>query len=155
MTDSLIQAYSNSPRRKKLQILGAFFLVLVILGVLLISHLIVSSRMVGVGRQLQEAKSEMDQLEYINVNLRDKINRAQRMDKLQERAKEMGFRPPLPGEAFYVEVGGLQQETQRAAPEDNPDRTAIINVSRREYHLTLLDWVQEQLRLILEPFEEL
>lgn len=155
MTDSLIQAYSNSPRRKKLQFLGAFFLVLVVLAVLLVSHLIVSARVIGMGRQLQEAKNEMDTLEYINVDLRHDISTSQRIAVLEERARELGFRPPYPGEAFYVQVHGFKQDVSADSPSDRPAKTAEINVSRPEYHQTLLEWVQEQLTLILKPFEEL
>ncbi|MFO8037604.1 MAG: hypothetical protein R6U57_13355 [Anaerolineales bacterium] len=155
MKDSLIQAYSNSPRRKKLQILGSFFLGLVVLGVLLISHLIISARVIGMGRQLQEAKNEIDSLEYKNVNLRDQIARSKRIRTMEERAREMGFRVPFPGETFYVTVPGFEEryEDDIIAPETK--HAVDINVSRREYHVTLLEWIQEQLSMILQPFEEL
>ncbi len=155
MKDSLIQAYSNSPRRKKLQILGSFFLGLVVLGVLLISHLIISARVIGMGRQLQEAKNEIDTLEYKNVNLRDHIARSKQIKILEERAREMGFRAPFPGETFYVEVPGFEQRYERELSISKTKHSAEINISRREYHLTLLEWIQEQLSMILRPFEEL
>jgi hypothetical protein len=155
MKDSLIQAYSNSPRRKKLQILGSFFLGLVVLGVLLISHLIISARVIGMGRQLQEAKNEIDSLEYINVNLRDQIARSKRIRAMEERAREMGFRAPFPGETFYLNVPGFEERLESDQSVPKTKHTVDINVSRREYHLTLLEWLQEQLSMILQPFEEL
>jgi cell division protein FtsB len=155
MKDSLIQAYSNSPKRKKLQILGSFFLVLVVLGVLLSSHLIISAHVIGMGRQLQEIKNEIDRLVYKNVSLRDQIARLKRIHRLEERAREMGFRPPYPGETFYVEVPGFEQQVSGEPPVSGPTHAVDINLSRKEYHVTLWEWVQEQLSLILKPFEEL
>ena len=68
MTESLIQAYSNSPRRQKLQIIGSIFMAIVIAAVMLILYLVVSARVVSMGRQLQQAKDEIDQLVYLSVN---------------------------------------------------------------------------------------
>ena len=59
MTESLIQAYSNSPRRQKLQIIGSIFMTIVIAAVMLILYLVVSARVVSIGRQLQQAKDEI------------------------------------------------------------------------------------------------
>lgn len=130
-------------------------MILVVLGVLLISHLIVSARVIAAGRQLQAAKNEIDTLEYKNVNLRDKIARSKGIQEMQERAQEMGFRPPHPGETFYIEVPGYEQQLEPVQTTGQPARTAKVNVSLQAYHLTLLEWVQQQLSLILQPFEEL
>jgi hypothetical protein len=100
MTESLIQAYSNSPRRQKLQIIGGIFMAIVVIAVMLILYLVMSSRVVFMGRQLQQAKSDIDQLVYLSVNYQNQIDRLSRFELMEERAVELGFRPPYPGEAL-------------------------------------------------------
>ena len=73
MKESLIQAYSNSPRRQKLQTIGSIFMVIVISAVMLILYLVVSARVVAMGRQVQIAKDEIDRLVYVSVNYRNVI----------------------------------------------------------------------------------
>ena len=91
--ESIIQAYSNKPRRKQLKFLGGFFLGLLILGVLLISYLIVSSRVVSAGRGLQNAKNEIDELEYENVSLEEEITSLTTLSQINQQVKEQGYRP--------------------------------------------------------------
>jgi len=155
MTESLNQAYSNSPRRQKLQIIGSVFMAILIAAVMLILYLVVSARVVSMGRQLQQAKDEIDQLVYQGVNYRNQIAQLSRFDVMELKAVEMGFRAPYPGEVFYVPVPGykLGPETHVEILQDT--RPAVINVNLLEYHQSLIDWVGEQLSNILRPFEGL
>lgn len=155
MADSLIQAYSNNPRRKKLQLLGSVLLFLVIFAVLLISHLIVSSRVVAMGRQLQSAKDKIDRLEYINVNYMSEITEQSRLDTMETRAKELGFRAPYPGESYYIAVAGLERDTTVELPDSGISLGADVNVNLPAYHQTLFEWVREQLSLFFQPLGEL
>jgi hypothetical protein len=155
MTESLIQAYSNSPRRQKLQILGGFFLTLVILAMLLISYLVVSARAVSKGRELQRAKDEIDNLVYLNVNYRSKISEFMQFDDLEVRADELGFRAPYPGEVFYVELAGFDVESGRTVVIGNDTQIAKIDLNLRDYHETLFQWMGRQIQIFLHPFEDL
>jgi len=155
MVDSLMQAYSNNPRRKKLQILGSILLFLVIFAVLLVSYLIVSSRVVAMGRQLQSAKDEIDQLEYINVNYMNEITDLSRIEVMEERAKELGFRAPYPGESYYIPVPGLKREAVVEVPDQSSHLGVDVNVNVPAYHQSLFEWVRERLNLFLEPLREL
>lgn len=155
MTESLIQAYSNSPRRQKLQILGGFFLTLVVLAMLLISYLVVSARAVSKGRELQRAKDVLDELVYLNVNYRSKISEFMQFDDLEVRADELGFRAPYPGEVFYVELAGFSLESGQARVVGSDTQTAKIDVNLLEYHETLFQWVGRQIQIFLHPFEDL
>jgi hypothetical protein len=155
MTESLIQAYSNSPRRQKLQIIGGIFMTIVIAAVMLILYLVISSRVVFMGRQLQKAKSDIDQLVYLSVNYQNKINLLSRFDEMEKRAEELGFRPPYPGEVFYVPVAGLASETEVVIVFEDDTPSAIINVDLPDYHQSLIEWVGEQVRDFLRPFRGL
>jgi len=155
MTESLMQAYANSPRRKKLQILGGVFLVLIVFAVMLVSHLIVSSRVVAVGRQLQSAKNEIDRLEYINVNYRNEIAQRMRIEVMEKKAEELGFRPPYPGESYFVTVAGLESAPAYQAP-SAPDTVGVeLDVNRPVYHETLFSWLNRQIQLFFNPLGEL
>lgn len=155
MTESLSQAYSNSPRRQKLQIIGSVFMVIVIAAVMLILYLVVSARVVSMGRQLQQAKDEIDQLVYQSVNYRNQIAQMSRFDVMEKRAKEMGFRAPYPGEVFYVPVPGYKLGPETHVEIQQDTQPAVINVNLLEYHQSLFDWVGEQLNNLLRPFEGL
>ena len=155
MTESLIQAYSNSPRRQKLQIIGSIFIAIVITAVLLIIYLVVSARVVSMGRQLQQAKDEIDQLIYLSVNYRNQIANLSRFELMEEKAKQLGFRPPYPGEVFYVPVTGFDYQIQPHVESLEDARPAVINVNLIEYHETLIDWIGSQLSIFLRPFEGL
>ena len=155
MTESLIQAYSNSPRRQKLQIVGSIFMTIIIAAVMLILYLVVSARVVSIGRQLQRAKDEIDQLVYLSVNYRNEIANLSRFEIMEKRAKELGFRAPFPGEVFYVPVEGFDQKEETLVEMQNMDRPAVINVNLLEYHETLFDWVGSRISDFLAPFEGL
>jgi len=155
MTESLIQAYSNSPRRQKLQIIGSIFMAIVIAAVMLILYLVVSARVVSMGRQLQQAKDEIDQLVYLSVNYRNQIAQLSRFEVMEDKAKEMGFRSPYPGEVFYVPISGYDQEIQPYVDVIGDAAPAVVNVNLIEYHDSLIDWIGKQLTIFLRPFEGL
>ncbi|MCJ7717558.1 MAG: hypothetical protein MUO54_13695 [Anaerolineales bacterium] len=155
MTDSLVQAYSNSPRRQKLQIVGSIFIAIVATAVMLILYLVVSARVVSMGRQLQKAKDEIDQLVYLSVNYRNQIAQLSRFDVMETKAVEMGFRPPYPGEVFYVPVAGYDQPVVTFLDVQGNSPPDVINVNLIEYHQTLIDWVGEEINDFLRPFEGL
>lgn len=155
MTGSLNQAYSNSPRRQKLQIIGSVFMAIVIAAVMLILYLVVSARAVSMGRQLQQAKDQIDQLVYLSVNYRNQIAQLSRFDVMEEKAIELGFRAPYPGEVFYVPVPGYKLGPETHVEIEQDTRPAVINVNLLEYRQSLIDWVGEKLNDILRPFEGL
>lgn len=155
MTESLIQAYSNSPRRQKLQIIGSIFMTIVIVAVMLILYLVVSARVISIGRQLQQEKDEIDQLVYLNVNYRNQIAVLSRFEVMEEKAIELGFRPPYPGEVFYVPVSGYDQQIQPHIEKAGDGTPAVINVNLIGYHESLIDWIGRQLTIFLRPFEGL
>jgi hypothetical protein len=155
MKESLIQAYSNSPRRQKLQIIGSVLMAIVIAAVMLILYLIVSARVVSMGRQLQNAKDEIDHLVYLSVNYRNQIAEQSRFELMEVRADELGFRAPYPGEVFYVPVVGYDTEPDTHVEIKEDARPAVINVNLLEYHQSLIQWIGEQLRVFLRPFEGL
>lgn len=155
MTKSLIQAYSNSPRRQKLQIIGSIFMAIVIAAVMLITYLVVSARVVSIGRQLQQAKDEIDNLVYLNVNYRNEIANLSRFEVMETKTKELGFRAPYPGEVFYVPVLGFDPTVETRVEIQNDTKPAVINVNLLEYHETLFEWIGKKLSIFLSPFEGL
>ena len=155
MTESLIQAYSNSPRRQKLQIIGGVFLAIVIAAVMLILYLVMSSRVVFMGRQLQQAKTDIDQLIYLSVNYQNQIDKFSRFELMEKRADELGFRPPYPGEVFYVPVAGLDSADEVVVVFQDNSPSAVINVDLPDYHQSLIEWVGKQLSIFLRPFRGL
>lgn len=134
---------------------GGIFIAIVLGATMLILYLVVSARVVSMGRQLQQAKDDIDHLVYVSVNYSYQIDRLSRFDLMENRAKEMGFRAPYPGEVFYVPVAGYITGEGTVVEVVDDSRPAVINVNLREYHQTLLEWVGEQLSIFLRPFRGL
>ena len=128
---------------------------IVIAAVMLVLYLIISSRVVFMGRQLQQAKSDIDQLVYLSVNYQNKIDRLSRFELMEKRAVELGFRPPYPGEVFYVPVAGLETEQEVVVVFQEKTSPTIINVDLPTYHQSLIEWVGDQIRSVLRPFRGL
>jgi len=122
---------------------------------MLILYLVVSARVVSMGRQLQQAKDEIDNLVYLSVNYRNEIANLSRFEVMETRAKELGFRAPYPGEVFYVPVKGFDQTEETRVEIENDTKPAIINVNLREYHETLFEWIGNKISTFLAPFEGL
>jgi hypothetical protein len=155
MTESLIQAYSNSPRRQKLQIVGSIFMAIIIAAVMLILYLVVSARVVSTGRQLQRAKNDIDHLVYLGVNYRNEIANLSRFEIMESKAKDLGFRAPYPGEVFYVPVEGYDQEEDTLVEIQKNTKPDVINVNLLDYHETLFEWIGSRISDLLAPFEGL
>ena len=155
MTNFVIQAYSNTPRRKQIQILGSFFLVLLILVVLLVSYLIVSSRVVSLGRDIQKAKNEIDEMEYENVSLQNEIASSATISEMEAAARAQGFHPAAPSEIFYVAVPGFERSRSVPVPSREEPQAAVINVNIPEYHQTLLEWAIQETIVFSDAFEGL
>jgi len=153
MMKSVIQAYSNTPWRKQLNILGGFFLVLIVLVVLLISYLIVSSTVVSVGRDLQNAKNKIDELEYVNVSLEEKIASLSTLSKIAHQATEQGFHTARLGEVFFVIVPGFEDSFHASAHPNEEPQVPVIEVNVPEYHQTLVDWLQQEMIVFSDAFE--
>ena len=128
---------------------------IVIAAVMLILYLVVSARVVSMGRQLQQAKDEIDHLIYLSVNYRNEIANLSRFEVMEHEAKELGFRAPYPGEVFYVPVLGFDQTEETRVEIQNDTKPAVINVNLLEYHETLFEWIANKLSEFLAPFEGL
>ena len=153
MMKSVVQAYSNTPWRKQLKILGSFLLALIVIAVLLISYLIVSSRVVSVGRDLQNMKNEIDDLEYVNVSLQEKIAYLTTFSEIKRQASEQGFHSAKPSEVFFVVVPGFVDTFHAPPPYDEEPRAAMIDVNVPGYHQTLMDWLRQELIVFSDAFE--
>ncbi len=153
MANFVVQAYSNTPRRKQIRILGSFFLALLILAVLLVSYLIVSSRVVSLGRGIQKLKNEIDELEYENVTLQDEIASATTISKVEAMAQEQGFHPASSGEILHVVVPGYKRSRSIPVNAGEESRPAVIDVSIAEYHQTLLEWVMQETVVFSDAFK--
>lgn len=152
MANFVVQAYSNTPRRKQIQILGSFFLVLLILAVLLISYLIVSSRVVSLGRDIQKMKNEIDELEYENVTLQDEIASASTLSEMEAEAKLQGFHSASSDEILHVVVPGYKRSRNIPVPSHQDLRPPVLDLSAAEYHQTLLEWVKQETIVFSDAF---
>jgi hypothetical protein len=128
---------------------------IVVATVMLVLYLVVSARVVSMGRQLQQAKDEIDQLVYLSVNYQNEIANLSRFKILEKKAEELGFRAPYPGEVFYVPVKGLEQDVETRVEVQNDAKPAVIDVNRIEYHETLFEWIGNRISNFLAPFDGL
>lgn len=81
-------------------------------------YLFQASQIAGVGREVQELQSELDEVKRINTDLEREIAEAQSLDRLQEEAVRLGFVRSNPTEVEYMIIPGVPPIT---VPEIKPE----------------------------------
>lgn len=160
----LVQAYSQAPWRKQLQVIGAFLLILVVVWVVAAIYLDVTARAATIGREIQEMqvrtgglervdaappetprRLSIEELEQINADLQTQLASLTSDAVMAERAREMGFQPVEPDDVMYIVVPGYAPPQPAAlAPPPGPV-TASNPTLAPAYKQSLVDWLREQL----------
>lgn len=138
----LTQAYSQAPWRKQLQAIVSFLLLLVLGALVAVVYLSVSARAVSEGHEIQELRRDIEKLERENADLATSLAFLMSASSMEERAREMGFRPVQPDEITYIEVPGyISRQEASLAPAPGP---VVVQTTRLSPAFTesLIDWLQ-------------
>jgi hypothetical protein len=138
-------AYSQAPWRVQRQWVSVFLLIVLGFGMIATLYLMVTSQAAIVGREIQDLRLEVIQIEHTNADLKTELARLTARDEVEVRAYALGFRPVEPEEIEYLYVPGYiapQGAMLAAAPELQPSASSVPP----EYTQSLLDWLDERLQ---------
>jgi cell division protein FtsL len=137
------QAYQHTPWRKQLRTIGTFFMMLAMLVLVAGVYLSVSARTVAVGHEIQQMMREIERMRRSNADLETTLAFLTSTSVMEERARQMGFRPARAEELSYILVPGYEarQEAKLAPPPglqvvESPPTMPVFTES-------LIDWLRE------------
>jgi hypothetical protein len=88
--------------------------VLVLLALAGAIYLLQSSRIAAAGRQAQQLRFELNELEQANTDLEREIAAAQTLDRLRSEAEAMGFVPATAADVDYLVIRNYPSEEERS-----------------------------------------
>jgi hypothetical protein len=136
----LTQAYSQTPWRVQLQVIGAFLLLVIAIWIVASIYLDVTARAATLGRQVKEMQVSaagslrvdsptpepdqplsIEELQRINADLQSKLAFVTSDAVMSERAEAMGYVPVAPEDVVYIVVEGYTPpQTVVLAPPPGP-----------------------------------
>lgn len=136
------QAYSLTPWRKQLQLIGLFLVVLVGFGLIAGVYLNVTARAATVGRQIQNYHNRIDELEFLIADLQSQLAFLTSASEMDQRAQAMGFRRASTEETIYLMVEGYTGRSPAVlASESVTYMTGSVPVLSQAFSQSLLDWI--------------
>jgi hypothetical protein len=138
-----IQAYSQTPWRRQMQMIGFFAAAVASLALLAGLYLNVTARAATAGRSVQDLQDQRAQLQQQIENLETNLAFITSIEQMQARAGELGFAPVQPGAITYLNVEGYRG---RAAMQLAPRAGSQFGLRTRlpaAYTESLFDWLGE------------
>ena len=141
----LTQAYSQTPWRRQLQILGLFLLLVVLAALVAGIYLNVTARAGTLGREIQLMQVRIEELELQNTDLKTRLAIMKSAAEMEKRALDMGFRHLEREDVTYIVVPGYVSRQQAViAPPPKPEAVVAASLPS-DYTESLLVWMQENL----------
>jgi len=142
------QAYPLTPWRKQLQTIGLFLVVLVVLALIAGVYLNVNARAATIGRQIQNDRNRIDDLENIIADHQSQLAILTSSSGMATRAQEMGFRQANSDEILYVVVDGYSGRTPATFAVESHSFMQTSSVALSPiFTQSLLDWIHQELSL--------
>ena len=138
----LTQAYYQAPWRKQLQYIVFFLVLLVMSAVVAGIYLNVTARAVTVGQEIQVMQNQIDNLKRTIADKETSLAFLTSTAVMEQRAREMGFRPVESDKIVYVVVPGYRERQEiYLAPASQP---AVVRETELSplFTVSLLEWLQ-------------
>jgi len=146
---TLTQAYSQTPWRKQLQVIGLFLLALVVGAVVGGIYLSVTARAATVGREIQYLQGEIEKNKQINLDMQTQLAQLTSSAVMESRALAMGFELVEKDQPLYIVVPGYQGRQQVVlAPPPGPVKAGMPALPP-DFSESLVDWLQHHVLPIL------
>jgi cell division protein FtsL len=142
-TQRFFQAYTMTPWRRQVQIIGIFSAFVVVVALVAGAYLWVTSLAATYGRQVQEiqatAKVVEDNIEDLTVSLGELTT----TDRMQVLAEDRGYQSLATGSLEYLEVPGYPEDQPLViAPNSSSDLVVSGPDLPAEFTESLIDWVR-------------
>jgi hypothetical protein len=138
----LTQAYSITPWRKQLRVIGLFLMGLVMASSVAVVYLGVSARTVAVGSQIQSMMDDIERMRRSNADLETTLAFLTSNSVMEARAREMGFRPARADELVYIEVPGYVSRREAVLAPPPGLQSVETTPFSPDYSESLLDWLR-------------
>lgn len=141
----IIHAYKQAPWRVQRQWVGAFLLALIGLAMIAALYLDVTARTAVTGREIQELRIEITTIQRANADLETQLAGLTSTVVMEQRARELGYRPVKPGELDFLAVPGFvpPEPAILLAAEDATHPGRILPP---EYTQSLIEWFDERIK---------
>ena len=140
----LIHAYRVAPWRVQRQWIGNALLVVVVLAMVAALYLNVTSRTAIAGREIQDLTDSIALSQQMSSDLQTQLANLTSAKSMEERAREMGFRPVEPEELEYLVVPGYVAKDAVDLSTYSQNQLNVLTIPP-EYNQSLLDWMDERL----------
>ena len=143
------QAYSLTPWRKQLQLIGMFLVVLVVLALIAGVYLNVNARAATIGRHIQNHRNRIDDLDKEIATKQSQLAILTSASGMEQRAIDMGFRHVNSDEILYTVVDGYNERTPVVLASEikmfTPSQsTPVLSPA---FTQSLFDWIQQKFSL--------
>ncbi|HND48845.1 MAG TPA: hypothetical protein PLL95_09805 [Anaerolineales bacterium] len=140
----VIHAYRVAPWRVQRQWIGNALLVVVSLAMVAALYLNVTSRTAIAGREIQDLTDSIAVSQQVSSDLQTQLANLTSAEVMEQRAKEMGFRPVEPVELEYLVVPGYVAKDAVNLSSSAQLQLNVLAIPP-EYNQSLLDWMDERL----------
>jgi len=140
MNHPLLQAYRESPWRVQLRWIGFFLAGLTLVALVAGLYLFVSAQATEAGYQIKRLQATLEAQTLEIANLRSELAYLTSANVMEQRARDLGFRPADMSQALYVPVDPslARPEPQLAPPPSSSQRESLIKPAYRQ---SLWDWL--------------
>jgi len=139
-----MHAYKIAPWRVQRQWIGNVLLAVVALAMVATLYLDVTSQAAIAGREIQDLTASISASQQVSADLQTQLASLTSARVMEQRARDLGFRPMENGEAEYLVVPGysvLEPDILSSAP--------LLQLSALtippEYNESLLDWMDKKI----------
>ena len=139
-----IHAYKVAPWRIQRQWIGSALLAVVALAMVATLYLIVTSRAAIAGREIQDLTDSIAISQQVSSDLQTQLANLTSAKVMEDRAREMGFRPVQPAELEYLVVPGYVAKDAVNLSSSAHLQLNVLAIPP-EYNQSLLDWMDERL----------
>jgi len=108
-TKRIIQAFPQAPWRSQTQMIGLFMLFLIAVAIVGVFYLNVTAEATLIGREIQEMQATISAVEIENSALELDLGNLSSVDRMRDRARDLGFDPIAPEEMEFIVVDGYYQ----------------------------------------------
>jgi hypothetical protein len=143
--NNFMHAYKIAPWRLQRQWIGAFLLALVCLAMIAALYLDVTARAAIAGREIQDLSAQMMIRQHESADLLTELGTLTSTSVMEQRARDLGYRPIEPDEMEYLVVSGYV-EPQPAILASLPQPGLSAPSIPSEYTLSLLDWLDKKIQ---------
>ena len=142
----LIQAYRQAPWRRQVQWIGLFLAAVIFVAVIAGVYLSVTARAAAYGRNIQDARADMEIVQKEIENLETDLARLTSVEVMEARALELGYHPVQKNQMIHLTVAGYggRPLADQSVVSEKP--TQVEASLPPEFTLSLIEWFQMTVR---------